>query len=322
MRNSIIIARLAVRSLIALFIVSVISVGVVYASEDAHEADGHEEHHDEHDTEAVKLSSDVVKELGIEIETAAPGLIQEYIEVPGEIVVNEDTKSHLSARFPGTVKVVHKKLGDSVKKDEVLAIIESNESLTAYELKSPQNGVVIAKHIAPGEFVQEDVAITVANLDDIWVNLSIYQQDLPRVKPGQEVLVSQGHNLPEINGTIRYVSPFVNEETRTAIAQVVLPNEDGIWRPGLFVTGKISISEKNVPLRIRKTALQQVEGKTSVFLETEEGFVPSPVELGLTNGFFAEVHKGMVSGDRYVAANSFALKAELEKEAFGDDHGH
>jgi cobalt-zinc-cadmium efflux system membrane fusion protein len=302
-----------------------IAAANVCAEEQSHANDDHNEAHDTHDEhgkELIKLGPDEIEELGIQVEKASSGVIRKYIEVPGEIVVNEDTKSHLSARFPGTVKAVYKKLGDVVKKGEVLALIESNESLTPYQLKSPHNGVIIAKNIAPGEFLQEGVAMTVANLTDVWVNLSIYQIDLPKVKAGQEVLISQGHGLPETEATIRYVSPFVDEATRTAIAQIVLPNHGGIWRPGLFITGKIAVSQKKVPLRIKRSALQQVEGKTSIFLQTHEGFSPTPVQLGELNGLYAEVRDGLTPGDKYVVQNSFVLKAELDKEAFGDGHGH
>lgn len=281
----------------------------------------HEEHGDHE--EAIKLSPNQLKEFDIVIKSAGPGVIEKYVTVPGEIVVNQDTLSHISARFPGIVKQVKKRVGDSVKKDEVLAIIESNESLSLYSIKSLIDGTVIHKHATIGELLrEEDVAYTVANLNTVWLNLSIYQSDLSQVKPGQEVVVSQGHGQRQAHGVITYLSPIVNEDTRTATARVIISNSEGAWTPGIFVTATIKIAQGEVNIRIPRTAIQTVENKQSVFIDSNGEFKATPIVVGKTNDKFAEVLSGLTVGERYVAKNSFTLKAELLKESFGDGHNH
>lgn len=86
---------------------------------------GHEEHAAEADV--VRISDDVLKEFGIELATAQSGFLSEYIELPGEIVLNADRMAHVVPRVPGIVRDVRKAVGDSVEEGEVMAVMESRE---------------------------------------------------------------------------------------------------------------------------------------------------------------------------------------------------
>lgn len=288
------------------------------------ESKGHTDSHDEdHDSDALHLRKELIDEFGLLIQTAGPGTFSTFVETPGAVAANEDTLSHISARFPGIVKQVKKKIGDSVKVGEALAVIESNESLTPYTIRSLINGTVIAKHATLGELLKEDdVAYTVADLSSVWVNLSIYQANIPSVRNGQSVVISQGHGQKEAVGTLSYVSPVVDEDTRTATARVVLPNTDGVWMPGLFVTGKIAIKEKQSALVIPATAVHSIEGRPSVFVVDNKVFKPVAIKILEQNDRQVVVQSGLQAGDRYVSENGFALKAELAKASFGDGHNH
>jgi len=196
-------------------------------------------------------------------------------------------------------------------------------SFTRYEVTAPFEGTVIEKHIAMGEALKEDAgAFVVADLSSVWVDLDVYQKNLSLVQKGQSVIISAGHGIPDVKARISYVGPLVGEETRTALARVVLPNKGGKWRPGLFVTGKIATSEIEAPLVVPKSALQTVEGRLSVFVQTEEGFEPHPVTTGRANGTLVEITSGLKPGDRYVTKGAFTLKAQLSKGAFGGGHAH
>jgi len=209
--------------------------------------------------------------------------------------------------------------------DEYLAQMPKHPdvSFTRYEILAPFDGVVIEKHISLGEVLKDDErAFIIADLSNVWVDLRVYQKDLPYVREGQPVIISAGRGIPDARGTISYLSPVVGEETRTALARVVLPNTDGLWRPGLFITGKIVVKNLAVPLLVPKTALQTVEGETSIFVKTADGFEPKPVILGRVNETHVEIASGITPGQRYVTRGAFVLKAQLSKEAFGGGHGH
>jgi cobalt-zinc-cadmium efflux system membrane fusion protein len=272
--------------------------------------------------EAVRLAPEVLAEFGIEVATAGPGPIERTISLPAEVRPNQDLLAHVAPRFAGIAREVRAQIGDTVKAGQVLAIIES-EALAPYPLKTQIDGVVIAKHVTVGEPVSSDRdAFTVADLRQVWVDVSVYQNHLRDVRLGQSALISAGHGLDEARGKISYVSPVVDEETRTAVARVVLPNPDGVWRPGLFVTARIVVERAEVQVAVPLTALEVVEGKTVVFVEGARGFAARPVMLGRQDELRGEVQGGLTPGERYVAKGGFTLKAELARGEMRGGHAH
>ena len=200
---------------------------------------------------------------------------------------------------------------------------EDERSLVAYPLTAPISGRVVEKHIVAGEAVEADTdAFEVADLSTVWVDLSVYQRDLGIVREGQNVVIDLGPNQPRTRGTISYVRPIVGEETRTAIARVVAPNPDGLLRPGQFVTGRIAVDEAEVEVVVPETAVIDVEGTPSVFVQTDEGFEARPVEVGDRTSDEVSITSGLSAGERYVAVGAFALKAELGKSEMSGGHAH
>lgn len=97
------------------------------------------------------------------------------------------------------------------------------------------------------------------------------------------------------------------------VARAVLQNPDGLLRPGLFVTAELRIEEINVPVAVRPAAIQSLDEKAVVFVTEGAAFEARKVELGTRDDNYVEVVSGLDAGDRYVAGNSFLLKAELGK---------
>ena len=272
--------------------------------------------------EIVHLTAEELDEFGVEIKAAGPAEISATLQVPGEVRPNADRLAHIVPRYAGIVTAVDVAIGDSVRKGQRLAVVESDESLAPFEVLTLISGTVIEKHITLGEAVgREGPAFVIADLSSVWVDLTVYQRDLDRVQVGQTVEVLVGHASAG-TGTIDYVTPVVSERTRTATARVVMPNPDGRWRPGMFVTGQILIARDRVPVAVPRSALHRHEGRTVVFLETGEGFVPSEVTVGRTDAERAEILDGLDAGGRFVSRGGFTLKAELDKESFSSGHAH
>jgi len=272
---------------------------------------------------AIRLSEAQMAEFGIEIERAGPALIEIRVELPGEVRANQDQMAHLVPRFAGIVKEVRKHVGDPVESGEVLALIESSESLASYRLRSMIDGVVIAKHITRGEAVStESETFVVADLSTVWVDLSVYQRDLDRVAVGQPVVISAGDDGPEASGSISYVAPVIDERTRTAIARVVLPNPEGRWKPGLFVNGLVTVDKMQAGVAVPRSALQKLGDETVVFVPDSDGLEPRPVRTGRSDRERIEIVAGLAPAERFVSRGSFILKSELEKAGFEEGHGH
>lgn len=189
-----------------------------------------------------------------------------------------------------------------------------------YISTAPLSGTIIEKHITLGEILEKDTKIfDIADLSTVWVDLNVYQKDFAYINKGQKVIISIGHGIPEIEGTISYVSPIVGEGTRTAIARVILPNASGNLRPGLFINAKVNIESNLNSIIIQKSSLQKIEGQDVIFIKTEDAFELREVELGRPNSDYIEIVKGINVGENYVSEGSFTLKSELLKSTFGEE---
>ncbi len=84
--------------------------------------------HDDHTEERVVHLEDVnLEELGIEIAVAGPGRLAVTAELPGEVQVNGDRMAHVAPRVGGVVREVRASLGDTVRKGQLLAVLDSRE---------------------------------------------------------------------------------------------------------------------------------------------------------------------------------------------------
>ncbi|TWT45860.1 Cobalt-zinc-cadmium resistance protein CzcB [Phycisphaerae bacterium RAS1] len=191
-------------------------------------------------------------------------------------------------------------------------------SLAIYELRAPFAGIVVERHCSLGEVLNgETMAFKLADLSTVWVDVTVYMQHLPLVQVGQSVIVIAGRGAAESSAVIDYISPVVDEDTRTATARLTLPNPDGKWRPGLFVSARVRTGVIPAAVLVPKAAVQTIQGKPCVFVETGGLFKVRPVTVGRSDGSRMEVTAGLKPGERYVTANAFTLKSELGKGGFG-----
>ncbi len=267
------------------------------------------------------LSAAAVAASGIGIATVGPAVVRTSVRATGRVVPNEDHLAHVVPRFPGIVKQVRKRLGDSAAAGEVLAVVESNESLQTYDVKSGVGGTVIAKHVTPGEFAAEgEVIYTVADLTTVWVDLNVLVQDFARLRVGQTAKVEVVGGTVAGEGRIVYLSSFGAEMTQTLLARVEIANPDGRWRPGLFATAEIVVDETEVPVAVRTGALQTFRDWDVVFVTDGLTFQAAPLELGRRDAEWAEVVAGLAGGERYAVENSFIVKADVGKSGASHDH--
>ncbi|HJQ60508.1 MAG TPA: efflux RND transporter periplasmic adaptor subunit [Vineibacter sp.] len=286
------------------------------AQKDAH---GHSKG-DDHKDGGVEMSDAKVAAAGIELAKAGPAELRETFRLNGIIQANQEALVQVTPRFPGVVKELRKRLGDKVAKGDVLATVESNQSLTTFDLRAPIGGTIIERQAALGEYVSEQKPIfIVADLTTAWIDFSVYKRDFSRVRVGDTVVVDIEDGGPAIETKIAYVSPLGASDTQSALARAVVAN-DGRLRPGLFVTGRLLLAVKPVDIAIKLSALQTIEGRTVVFVRNGDKFDVRDVELGNRDEDNVEVLFGVLPDELYAAKNSFIIKAELAKGSASHEH--
>jgi cobalt-zinc-cadmium efflux system membrane fusion protein len=307
----------------------ILAVAVALAACEGAEEGSHSEHVEEHsENEAthaaeeqertLDFSAEALEEFGVRFATAGPGTIDLGFEVPGEIETDPERIATVGPRFPGIVRSVSKRVGDRVSRGDVLAVVES-ENLSSFEVRSGIAGTVLELHAAPGEAIgRERAAFVVGDLQTVWAVLAIYPQDAPRVRAGQKVSI-RAPGVPAVDAEIDYMSPMVDPHTRAARARVVLPNEDGRWRPGLFVTATVA-EPVEAPVVVPVAAVQAVDGRSVVFAREGSRVEALEVTLGRRGRQRVEIEAGLEPGTEVAHEGVFVLKAELEKGEGGGHH--
>lgn len=216
-----------------------------------------------------------------------------------------------------------KLLALSMTEEQIKKLPEQTTPLNTYTIDSPIDGKIIERHITLGEVVSNDKQVfVIANLDTIWVNLAIPAEELPEIKNGQkaDIFAHQGESI--LSGEIMYVSPVINDESRTGRAIIQLNNPNHELHPGDFIKAQVIVREQSAFLNLPSTAVQRIEGQPVVFLKISEGsFAATLIQIkGSDKGEFIEIIEGLKEGDEIVVTNTFLLKAELGKSEA--EHSH
>lgn len=264
-------------------------------------------------SDSTEISKEAADAAGIKTDTAGGTTIAETVTLTGRITLNQNTTAQVKARFPGIVRDVKKGQGETVSTGDVLAMVESNDSLQVYPVKSPINGVILARNTNIGDVAGDTPLFTIANVSDVWAEFHVFPRDIDKIKNGQMVRVISFEGQHQGEAPITVVSPIAEASSQTIVARVTLPNAEGLWHSGMTVRGDVMVKEKQVPLAVKTSAIQRMEGKTVVFVQTGDRYVMRPITVGIADNQWTEVREGLQTGETYTSGNSFIIKADIGK---------
>ncbi len=267
----------------------------------------------------TKIESAVAKALEISTDTAGPVVLQQTVNVFGKITANTERMSQVSARFSGVVKSISVSIGDTVRKGQTLASVESNESLKLYTIKAPISGTITQRNANIGEQVNAQTLFIIADTSNVWVDLSIFPADQQRVKPGVPVSFSLVNQAKSFAGKITLINVLA-EANQSVIARAVIDNKNGQLLPGSFVKAKIKVDEVAVPLAVKRSGLQAYRDFAVVYEQIGDEYEVRMLELGRQDDEWVEVLGGLQAGATYVVENSYVIKADIEKSGATHDH--
>ena len=267
-----------------------------------------------------KISAAAAKDGGIEIETVGPATISDIREVEGVVQLATSARSEIRAQFPGKVMSVTKAVGDYVKKGQLLARIESSESLQIYPVFSPVSGVVAERNANVGNVAIDQPIYVITDPGQTTVVFNIFPRDLGIIRPGQKIEIETLDGQPVAASVLGGYLPEGNAAAGTALVRASLPNRDGRWRPGMALHGRVTVNAVTVPLAVRTEALQRFRDFTVVFANFGEDYEVRMLELGRKTPEWTEVLSGIKPGTRYAAKGAFLIRADIEKSGASHDH--
>ena len=167
--------------------------------------------------------------------------------------------------------------------------LEKRDAAGHVPIRAPIAGTIIERHVTLGQAVERATdAFKIADLSHVWVTLDLYEKDLFRVHVGQDVELRTDARPGEIlHGRVAFIVPVIDEATRTAKVRLEFPNPKGVVQVGQLVTARILAGGKRDAvgvLAVPRSAVEQLEGKTIVFVKTGEGFERRSVLLGSSGG--------------------------------------
>lgn len=207
---------------------------------------------------------------------------------------------------------------------DIVSLTRQSAGLQRYDIRAPISGRIVERLVDLGAPVggegQAKELYVIADLTSIWIELAVSANDLPQIEEGQEVTFSAGPSGKSSTGRVAFVSPVLNQETRSARVIAEASNQNHVWRPGSYVTAQIGLEQKPVAIRVPKAAVQTIGGEKVVFVRNEEGFEKRDVVLGDADAEFVEILFGVDPDEKIAVSNSFVLKAELGKSEA--EHAH
>ena len=268
----------------------------------------------------TKITAAAAKAGGVEIATAGPATIGETRELFGTVQLAATARSEIRGQFPGRIVSVTKAVGDYVKRGQLLARIESSESLQVYPVYSTVSGVVAERNGNPGDVTFDRALYVITDPAQTTVVFNIFPKDLGAVQPGMTVQVETMDGTAIAQVRLGDYLPDGNVEAGTALIRAALPNRGGRLRPGMALRGRITINAVQVPLAVRTEALQRFRDFTVVFANYGEDYEVRMLTLGRKSPEWTEVLSGIKPGTPYVAKGAFLIRADVEKSGASHDH--
>lgn len=264
------------------------------------------------------IADKAAADAGVTTEAAGPATVKLTVSLLGAVELAPGAKAELRARFPGRVVSVAKNLGDAVNAGETLARVESNESLQTYSITAPVAGIVLSRDVNPGDVTDDHVLFVVGDTSKLAAQFHVFDGDAGRVKAGQAVRVVSLDGKTVIETTIASISPMKDPATQTVIARARV--DSSAFLPGASVKGDVVVDEAKVDLAVKTEAIQPFRDFEVVYAKVGETYEVRMLEIGRRSPEWTEILGGVEPGEVYVVANSYLIKADIEKSGASHDH--
>jgi len=234
------------------------------------------------------------------------GAKKNYLTAEAELKVTE-------ASMDAAEKKLHV-LGFTEK--QVKAISETHQINPIITLYAPISGKIIENNATLGAMIDQSTEIlTILDPTLLCIDAEIYEKDVAKVRIGQDVEVSvPAYPGESFMGKIRFISDVLKEETRTITVRTEVENKEYKLKPGMFADIKIYLNHQTEVLVIPEEAILDEKDEKLVFLKKDGKYLPVIVEIGIKEGGYAEILKGIQKGDSVVTKGNYQLKSKLYDE--------
>ncbi|MDW8897042.1 efflux RND transporter periplasmic adaptor subunit [Legionella pneumophila] len=260
----------------------------------------------------VHLTPEQARMLDIKVVRATHRPMAQLLGLNGQIQLLPDAQADVSIRISGSVTAIDVNLGDSVKAGQRLATVQSRlvgNPPPSVAVNAPIAGIIDARNINLGQAVEPNtVLFHISNRDKLLVVAQVYEEDLGKVKVGQEVNVGVlSYPKQTFPGLVTLIEPNLDPLTRTVNVRITLDNKEGLLKPGMFVRANVILTHNKAALTVPNTALLQADSKQFVFVQNGGTYKRVDVKVGAVEDDYSEIIDGLVPGDLVVTQGNREL---------------
>jgi len=189
------------------------------------------------------------------------------------------------------------------------ALAKKTDLAATFSLNSPIDGIVVERNATVGASVGTDANLfKIIDLSEVWIDADVFEKDLPRVRPGQEVkLTVTAFPQSTFSGRVILINSVLDPETRTVKVRTEVANPDGRLKPDMFANVQIVTDVNRAAISIPQSAVLNDEGKTIVFVAEGNGYKKRQVQVGIQNNDRVEIVDGLTAGDKVVVKGNYLL---------------
>jgi membrane fusion protein (multidrug efflux system) len=190
----------------------------------------------------------------------------------------------------------------AIATDARLAADLSATAVGDRELRAPFPGVVARRHVKAGHRLGPgEAAFTIIDPSDLRAEIAVPERDLLRLAPGQPArVVAEAAPGCAIEARVSDLSPSIDRRTGTGAARIEFSDPHGQCRPGLSVRVSVEFANLAEAVLVPRAALVDGADGAAVFVVEDGLAVRRPVELGLEEGEWIQVTRGLEGGERVV----------------------
>jgi RND family efflux transporter MFP subunit len=197
--------------------------------------------------------------------------------------------------------------------EQIEAITPASDPAVKVTVYSSTAGVVTKRNVAEGQYVREgDVLYTVTDLSTVWVQADVFEPDIPAVRSGMDARITSPALAGEVlHGTIGFLQPSVDPQTRTMVVRIQVPNPGMRLRPGMFAQVSVNAPVASDTVAVPRAAVLNTGKELIVYVAKENSvFEKRPIEAETAGDEYYSVKKGLRPGERVVTKGNFLIDSQ------------
>jgi Cu(I)/Ag(I) efflux system membrane fusion protein len=261
----------------------------------------------------------------VEGEYIYPGQVLGEVYSPAYIAAQEEYLQLLNADNSGLRDAARRRLSIlNVPEADILRLEETKQTREYMPVYAQFGGIVLERQMLPGAYIRPgDRLYSLVDLSTAWITADIYEKDIANVRTGQEAAItSQAYPGETFTGTVVFISPVLDDVTRTLKVRVELDNREGKLKPNMFVSARIRVPLGESIVIPETAILESAEGQMVFWAQKENTFVRHAVTAGQYANGYVQIISGLDDGDTVVSAAAFLIDSQTKLGAMSSHGGH